>query len=401
MDRRTLFGGSVSSLLLPSIARSQALIRTSGNLPSPDLDRPFKVWKGIRPYRKTGLRLEFDEAAPNTLIHNYGHGGGGITLSWGCANWVRDQLAARAATISASVAVLGSGVSGLTTATVLRTAGYQVTVYTDKLWQGTTSAVAGGQFAPSLVRPPANVDLQTLVNAAYVEHSQRGASFGVSARDNFTHALAGDLDMVATANGTKPQPVSRLPFKNSNASGWKYQTLIANPTVLLPRLEADLRSAGTSFVVAPLSRGDVETLTQPVVVNCLGLGSGAIWKDEDLQGKKGILAVLPSQPKLHYLYSSIGYLFPRSDHLLVGGTIEDMPPNVLNADYSTTPNISDQQKAAFVVRLMKRVFNGDIPVPSWFSGADRIPEGMFKDANLDFGYVQTLSPGESEKTVAP
>ena len=40
---------------------------------------------GLRPVRST-VRLEAERSAPRQLlIHNYGHGGAGITLSWGCA----------------------------------------------------------------------------------------------------------------------------------------------------------------------------------------------------------------------------------------------------------------------------------------------------------------------------
>ena len=41
---------------------------------------------GLRPFRKSGVRLE---RAPlrdgRSAVHNYGHGGAGFTLSWGCA----------------------------------------------------------------------------------------------------------------------------------------------------------------------------------------------------------------------------------------------------------------------------------------------------------------------------
>ena len=42
---------------------------------------------GLRPSRASGVRLEADAAASGNVqvIHNYGHGGAGITLSWGCA----------------------------------------------------------------------------------------------------------------------------------------------------------------------------------------------------------------------------------------------------------------------------------------------------------------------------
>ena len=41
---------------------------------------------GLRPFRKSGVRLERDRLRDGrTVIHNYGHGGAGFTLSWGCA----------------------------------------------------------------------------------------------------------------------------------------------------------------------------------------------------------------------------------------------------------------------------------------------------------------------------
>jgi D-amino-acid oxidase len=44
---------------------------------------------GLRPYRKSGVRVERDRLRDGrTVIHNYGHGGSGFTLSWGCAKQV-------------------------------------------------------------------------------------------------------------------------------------------------------------------------------------------------------------------------------------------------------------------------------------------------------------------------
>ncbi|MCH9732406.1 MAG: FAD-binding oxidoreductase [Actinomycetia bacterium] len=52
----------------------------------PDAADPLRV--GLRPFRTGGVRLE---AQPGTqIVHNYGHGGAGVTLSWGCAEEVAD-----------------------------------------------------------------------------------------------------------------------------------------------------------------------------------------------------------------------------------------------------------------------------------------------------------------------
>lgn len=44
---------------------------------------------GIRPYRENGVRLEYEKIKDKSIYHNYGHGGGGVTFSWGC---VQDSI---------------------------------------------------------------------------------------------------------------------------------------------------------------------------------------------------------------------------------------------------------------------------------------------------------------------
>ncbi|XP_068679048.1 uncharacterized protein [Montipora foliosa] len=43
-----------------------------------------QVLVGLRPARKGNVRLEWDPMCPS-ILHNYGHGGSGVTFSWGCA----------------------------------------------------------------------------------------------------------------------------------------------------------------------------------------------------------------------------------------------------------------------------------------------------------------------------
>ena len=48
---------------------------------------------GLRPFRLTGVRLERAQLADRRpVIHNYGHGGSGFTLSWGCAQAVAARV---------------------------------------------------------------------------------------------------------------------------------------------------------------------------------------------------------------------------------------------------------------------------------------------------------------------
>lgn len=55
----------------------------------PDVDRSRIIGGtvGLRPSR-TEVRLEEEEVDGRRVVHNYGHGGAGVTLSWGCAEEV-------------------------------------------------------------------------------------------------------------------------------------------------------------------------------------------------------------------------------------------------------------------------------------------------------------------------
>src|SRR4051812_41685003 len=103
---------------------------------------------GLRPYRRSGFVVRAEQLGEKRLVHNYGHGGGGITLSWGSSK-LATELGLQGH--SGPVAVIGSGVMGLSTARLVQEAGFPVTIYAAALPPDTTSNVAGGQSHPFAV----------------------------------------------------------------------------------------------------------------------------------------------------------------------------------------------------------------------------------------------------------
>lgn len=56
----------------------------------------LSAWAGLRPARQSGVRLEVEQLpGGRLLVHNYGHGGSGHTLHWGCAGHVAELIAAQ------------------------------------------------------------------------------------------------------------------------------------------------------------------------------------------------------------------------------------------------------------------------------------------------------------------
>jgi hypothetical protein len=101
--------------------------------------------------------------------------------------------------------------------------------------------------------------------------------------------------------------------------------LLVEPPVFLARLECDLRDRGVEFVERHfVSRTEVlTTLTQNIIVNCTGMGAKDLFNDGAMMPITGQLAMLPAQLELKYLYGQDGYMFPRSDHVVIGGTFEE------------------------------------------------------------------------------
>jgi D-amino-acid oxidase len=69
------------------LARCRRLVPALANA-EPILDKV-----GLRPGRSR-VRLEIESRPGGIVVHDYGHGGAGVTLSWGCAEEVRSLIAA-------------------------------------------------------------------------------------------------------------------------------------------------------------------------------------------------------------------------------------------------------------------------------------------------------------------
>jgi D-amino-acid oxidase len=86
-----VFGGTneLSDNLAPDPTTTQRIVAECSRVLNIDKPRVVAERVGLRPFRRSGVRLERDRLRDGrTVIHNYGHGGAGFTLSWACANEV-------------------------------------------------------------------------------------------------------------------------------------------------------------------------------------------------------------------------------------------------------------------------------------------------------------------------
>ena len=291
-------------------------------------DRIVRVVQGVRPFRPAGFVVRAEALGPKTVIHNYGHGGAGVTLSWGTA-----ELALELAleTGHRRCAVLGCGVVGLATARLLQRHGFDVTIYARDLPPDTTSNIAGGEWSPFSVadrdaRTPAfsaQLGRATRSSHQYFQHLI-GPRYGVRWIDAYQLS-----ERPIEPRGSDLFPERRALARDEHPFGAPYcehfSTILVEPHVYLEALLEDVRLAGAAVNVRVLhTREDVIALPEPLVLNCTGLGSRELFGDTGFVPIRGQLVFLLPQPEIDYL--TIGddllYMFPRSDGILLGGTLE-------------------------------------------------------------------------------
>src|SRR3954471_18330078 len=110
-----------------------------------DQTRLVRTTVGLRPYRPDGFVVRHERLGDKILVHDYGHGGSGMTLCWGTAQMAIESVLYN---LGREAAVIGCGVIGLATGRLLQRRGVKVTIYAEKETPNTTSDVSGAFWAP-------------------------------------------------------------------------------------------------------------------------------------------------------------------------------------------------------------------------------------------------------------
>ncbi len=124
LTRRSLLGAALAA---PAASVWPRLLRS--DFASPKLHNPdiVRFVAGLRPARRFGVRIERERIGDKTVVHNYGHGGSGVTMSWGSAEEAL-RLVSEGHKPPVGVAVLGSGALGPATTPVLQGEGFAVSI---------------------------------------------------------------------------------------------------------------------------------------------------------------------------------------------------------------------------------------------------------------------------------
>lgn len=305
-------------------------------------ERIMNITVCLRPFRAAGPRLDAETVGDKLVVHNYGHGGSGWSLSWGSA---REVLPKALSTGHKDIAVIGCGALGLTAAITAQRAGANVTIYAKERPPEVRSSRATGVWSSD-----------SRIAKAGAVGPEFGALWERMARSSFrTYAsylgLPGQpvewIDRYIAfdaAPGPRPDPVDFIhlgdrvrdltpPSERLPPEAHPFAAPIVRRTSLpmfniseLSRvLMAEFQMAGGRIETMEFhTPADLSKLRQKVVINCTGYGARALWKDESLVPVRGQIAWLIPQADVDYglIYDNVSML-GRRDGVVIQQTGPD------------------------------------------------------------------------------
>ena len=352
--RHLLISGGAALASLPALPAwpAEGEPPQPGFAPAPPLapirarpDRIVDVSVCTRPFRAQGPRIEAERRYGKTIVHNYGHGGAGWSLSWGSARLALELVQS---TRERRIAIVGCGAIGLTTARVAQRAGLRVRIYCKDRPPEVRSSAATGSWSPdsricteehatpefrrrweamarhsfkvyqSLLGLPGNpiewYDGYALSDVPF-DQDPPGASAHSDEPDY------PDLEELIRDLRPKSQPLSPTehPFRVPHARRY---TQMAFNLASYSRLLMDdfFREGGEIEQREFTSPRQLAGLKERTVVNATGFGARALFGDESIVPVRGQTARLVPQPEVNYglIYRGHNlFVMPRRDGILV------------------------------------------------------------------------------------
>jgi len=305
-------------------------------------DRIFRVTVCSRPFRAAGPRMDVERVGEKTVVHNYGHGGSGWSLSWGSSSLAVEKAMKLG---ERNVAVIGCGALGMTSATLLQKAGAKVTIYAKERPPEVRSARATGSWTPD-----SRIALNSAVSADFPALWERMCRTSFHTYESYLGMAGNPVEWTDRYNlfdedGPSGPPGPAEPERLDFAHYMRRVLDITPRSVELPPgshpfpVKMASRGSSLTFNIAGFSRqlmndffveggrfervefhspADLSQIAEKVVINCPGYGARAMWKDESIVPVRGQIAWLIPQPEVNYgvFYKNV-YILSRRDGIVV------------------------------------------------------------------------------------
>ncbi len=238
------------------------------------------------------------------------------------------------------IAIIGAGVIGVTTALELQRAGQtNITIFTDKRPQDTTSTKAGAVFDPYRPGNMAEaeiIDITTLGLDRYNEivRNHPESETGVRLHDHFAPGvklqnLDGPFAKVMGDARLLLSPDTKVPKGYHSTIHYKNVPFIDPPVTLHWLVTKFMQDGGRMLKVPTITNLHefIKNTPADIFFNCTGLGAGKLADDREIKPMRGQIVVLNRIPDFDYSYltDDVLYVFPRTatGMIICGGTTEE------------------------------------------------------------------------------
>ncbi|MGZ5178959.1 MAG: FAD-dependent oxidoreductase [Ramlibacter sp.] len=308
-------------------------------------DRIIDIAVCTRPFRAEGPRIEAERRFGKTLVHNYGHGGSGWSLSWGSA---RLAVAMALTTGEKQLAVVGCGAIGLTTARVAQRAGLRVRIYCKDRPPEVRSSAATGVWSPDSrictsehATPAFAQRWEAMARSSFKTYQSLLGLPGDPVHWHDAYALSDvPFDQPSPAPGgraeepdypdleellgdIRPRSVPVAPAQHPfNAAHVRRHTMLVFNLASYSRLllEDFFREGGEIVQREFVHARELGGLRERTIVHATGYGARALFGDDSLVPVRGQTARLVPQPEVDYGMMWRGhnlFVVPRRDGILV------------------------------------------------------------------------------------
>jgi glycine/D-amino acid oxidase-like deaminating enzyme len=351
IGRRRLLAGAGAALLLAAVDGCSALDakRRAPSAPALNLtplragtDRITQVTVCTRPFRAQGPRLDVEQIGQKTVVHNYGHGGSGWSLSWGSSSFAVRQAMT---TGEREIAVIGCGALGLTSALLLLRAGARATIYAKDLPPNVRSSLATGLWTPDSricleeqATPAFRQMWATMARQSFQTYQSLLGLPGNPVEFIDSYFVSDDPNNLRRRNSTadaRPKfaelqreliaeliPHSEEFGPGAHPFGERYlrrnSLMMFNISAYSRLLMQDFVANGGRIEIAEFhTPADFIKLREKVLINATGYGARALFGDESIVPVRGQLARMIPQPDVNYglFYKGVSFV-PRRDGLV-------------------------------------------------------------------------------------
>ena len=340
-------------------------------------DRITGITVCTRPFRAQGPRLEVETVGEKCIVHNYGHGGSGWSLSWGSSSIA---VAMAMQTGERHIGVIGCGALGLSSAILLQRAGAQVTIYAKEIPPQVRSSLATGLWTPdsriclaSNATPQFRTRWESMARQSFQAYQSLLGLPGDPVEYIDTYLVSDaprDRARDIVALGGRPPfaelkrdliddliPQRRVFAPGSHPFGARTveasSLMMFNLSAYSRMLINDFLVDGGRLEIAEFHvPADLGRLAQNTLINATGYGARALFGDASVTPVRGQLARMIPQPDVHYgiFYNNASFV-PRRDGLVfqqVGSS------DYYGFDDDTT--VPDRAEAESAVRTIAGLF---------------------------------------------